>query len=151
MLGVFLLPTFTRKGLECQELLIPCDGVHVCTNQTSVNTLIRKSFGRNGVRTHVNYKGKNPLHRSVKGGSYLQCCVRQDSEPNTLPTELSPKRDRSVLFLWAFVESYRFIETSTAKSVFLWYRSKTKVHLFCKFRMTFTRTEGMYISSVSLE
>ena len=32
MLGVFLLPPFTRLGHECQHLLSPCDGMHVCTD-----------------------------------------------------------------------------------------------------------------------
>ena len=30
-LGVLLLPTFTHLGHECQDLLSPCDGMHVCT------------------------------------------------------------------------------------------------------------------------
>ena len=30
MLGRFLLPTFTRPGHECQDLLSPCDGMRVC-------------------------------------------------------------------------------------------------------------------------
>ena len=32
MLGVFLLPAVTRLGHECQDLLCPCDGMHVCTD-----------------------------------------------------------------------------------------------------------------------
>ena len=32
----------------------------------------------------------------------------------------------------------QFIETSTTKRVFLWYRSQRDVNLFCKIRMTFT-------------
>ena len=32
MLGVFLLRAFTRPGHECQDLLSPCDGMHVCTD-----------------------------------------------------------------------------------------------------------------------
>ena len=44
MLGVFLLPAFTRLGHECQALLSTCDGMHVCTDKTSVHTLIGKSF-----------------------------------------------------------------------------------------------------------
>ena len=28
MLGVFLLPAFTRLGHECQDLLSPCNGMH---------------------------------------------------------------------------------------------------------------------------
>ena len=31
MLGVFLLPEFTRLAYECQDLLSPCDGMYVCT------------------------------------------------------------------------------------------------------------------------
>ena len=49
VLGVFLLPAFTRLGHECQDLLSPCDEMHVCTDYTSVYTLIRKGFGGNGV------------------------------------------------------------------------------------------------------
>ena len=30
MLGVFLLPAFTNLGHECQDLLSPSDGMHVC-------------------------------------------------------------------------------------------------------------------------
>ena len=32
VLGVFLLPAFTRLGHERQDLLSPCDEVHVCTD-----------------------------------------------------------------------------------------------------------------------
>ena len=32
VLGVFLLPAFTRLGHECQDLLSPCDEKHVCTD-----------------------------------------------------------------------------------------------------------------------
>ena len=30
--GVFLLPAFTRLGHERQDLLSPCDEMHVCTD-----------------------------------------------------------------------------------------------------------------------
>ena len=89
MLGVFLLPAFTHLGHECQDLLSCCDGKHVCTDKTSVYTFIRKSLGGgNGVRTHVNSKGKSSLLEKIlpRGGSNLQCCTEQDSEPSTLPT-----------------------------------------------------------------
>ena len=49
VLGVFLLPTFTHLGHEHQDLLSLCDEMHVCTDYTSVYTLIRKSFWGNGV------------------------------------------------------------------------------------------------------
>ena len=45
MLSVLLLPAFTRLGHESQELWSLCDGVRVCTDYTSVYTLIRKSLG----------------------------------------------------------------------------------------------------------
>ena len=32
LLGVFLLPAFTRLGHECQDLLSPCDEMHMCTD-----------------------------------------------------------------------------------------------------------------------
>ena len=32
MLGVFLLLAFTCLGHECQDLLSPYDGMHVCTD-----------------------------------------------------------------------------------------------------------------------
>ena len=43
MLGVF--HPFTRLGHECQDLWSPCDGMHMCTDQTSLYTLARKSLG----------------------------------------------------------------------------------------------------------
>ena len=39
-----------------------------------------------------------------------------------------------------FCQLPRFIETRTTNSAFLWYRSQRDVHLFCKFRTTFTWT-----------
>ena len=59
MLGVLLLPAFTHLGHECQDLLSLCNGMHVCTNWTSVYTLIERVLG-NEVRTQVNSKGKIP-------------------------------------------------------------------------------------------
>ena len=32
VLGAFLLPAFTRLGHERQDLLSPCDEMHVCTD-----------------------------------------------------------------------------------------------------------------------
>ena len=42
----------------------------------------------NGVRTHVDSKGKNPLCHRPRGGSNPQCYIMQDSKPNTPPAEL---------------------------------------------------------------
>ena len=45
----------------------------------------------NGVRTHVNPKGKIPSTRKKfpRGGSNAWHCIKQASEPNTLPTSYS--------------------------------------------------------------
>ena len=32
MLNVVLVSVFTRLGHKCQDLLSPCDGMHVCTD-----------------------------------------------------------------------------------------------------------------------
>ena len=57
---LFSLPAFTGLGHECQDLWSPCNGMHVCTDCTLVFTLYQKEFWGNGVRTHVNSKGKLP-------------------------------------------------------------------------------------------
>ena len=62
MLGVFLLPAFTSLGHECQDLLSPCDGMHVCTDWTLVYTLTGKSFEEMGSENMLTPRGKNPLH-----------------------------------------------------------------------------------------
>ena len=56
--------------------------------QTRPRFIFSSEVWGNGVRTHVNSKGKNPLYRGLRGGSNPHRCVTQDSEPNTLPTEL---------------------------------------------------------------
>ena len=37
---------------------------------------------------HVNSKGKIPLYWKLRGGLNRRCCIMQNSEPNTLLTEL---------------------------------------------------------------
>ena len=95
---------------ECQDLLSPYDEMHVCTDQTSVYSLIRKSFGGNGVRTLVNSKGKITSTRKIllRGCLNPQRCIKQDSEPNTLPTELLQPLirvvgNRTVYLKWSFL------------------------------------------------
>ena len=50
-----------------------------------------KEFWRNGVRTHVNSKGKIPSSGNILlgGGSNPRCCIKQNSKPNTLPMSYS--------------------------------------------------------------
>ena len=94
VLGVFLLSAFTRQGHERQDLLSPCDEMHVCTDWTSVYTLIRTSIGGNGVWTHVNSKGKIPSTENVpRGGSNPRRCGQR---AQALPTELFRPRVWSI-------------------------------------------------------
>ena len=44
VLGMILLLAFTCLGHEYQDLLGPCNGMHVCTYWILVYTLIRKSL-----------------------------------------------------------------------------------------------------------
>ena len=83
---------FTHLGPEFQDLLNLCDRMHLCTDKTSIYTLIPKSAW-NGVRTHVNSKEKIPLPLKKKKillreRSNPRHCIKQDSDPTTLPTEL---------------------------------------------------------------
>ena len=83
MLGVFLLSAFTRLGHEHRDLLSPCDGM---TRPRFI--LLPKRVSGNDVRTHVNIRGKKTVYRRLTGGLNPRRCNTQDSEPNTLPTEL---------------------------------------------------------------
>ena len=75
-LGVFWLPAFTNLGHECQDLLSLCREMHACIDWTRVYNLIQKSLLGNGVQTHANSKGKNPLHwKAPQGGSNPWCCI----------------------------------------------------------------------------
>ena len=78
-----------------------------------------KGFWGNGVKTHVNSKGKIPSTGKIlqRGGSNPRRCYKQDSEPNTLPTSYSCPTPLpsplcltffSVLFLVCFFLSFFF-------------------------------------------
>ena len=117
MLGVILLPAFTRLGHECQDLLSPCDGMHnICAYTRprfilSSERVVLLCFvfvlfflfcfvfvvgggGGGGVRTYVNSKGKIPSTGKIllRGGSNPRRCIKQDREPKTLPTSYSGRR-----------------------------------------------------------
>ena len=88
MLGVFLSPVFTRLGHECQDLLRLCNGMHRLELGLYSHP---KELWWNGVRAHVNSKGKIPSTGKIllRGGSNPYRCIKQDSEPTTLPTSYS--------------------------------------------------------------
>ena len=66
MLDVYLLLAFTCPGHECQDFLRLCDVMHVCTDKTSVYTLIRKSFGETEIETMLTPRGKSLLHQAQR-------------------------------------------------------------------------------------
>ena len=90
VLGKFLFPVFKVicPKHECQDLLSPRDGIHMYAQTGPPFILSPERVQGNGVRTHVNSKQKIPSTRQHCAGSNLQCCIMQDSKPNTLPTEL---------------------------------------------------------------
>ena len=92
-----LLSAFTCLGHECWDLLSLCDGMHASTDYTSVYTVIQRSLGGNGVRTHVDSKGKIRSAGKIlpRGGLNPRCCIKQDSQPNTLPMSYSSPRPKS--------------------------------------------------------
>ena len=73
-----------------------------------------KEFLGNGVRTHVNSRGKIPSTWIffLRGGSNLWHCIRQDSEPNTLPTGYSSP----LLWISPSLSCVRDFETCTEEA-----------------------------------
>ena len=63
MLDVFLLLALIPEGHEYQDLQSECDGMHVCTDKTSVYILIRKSKER-GQKLCL-FQGKNPFNQTA--------------------------------------------------------------------------------------
>ena len=67
MPGVFLLPAFIHLGHEYQDLLSPCDGMHVAQTRPGF-ILSSERVLENGVRTHVNSMGKISSIRGSEQG-----------------------------------------------------------------------------------
>ena len=94
MLGVFSLPAFTRRGHECRHLLSPCDG-YACVHRLDPGLHSHPKVGGRGgggeltltPLTHINSKGKIPSTGIIvlRGESNPRRCIKQNSEPNTLP------------------------------------------------------------------
>ena len=71
ILGVFLLPVFIFQEQECQDLLSPCNGMHVCIGYTSVYTRIQKSFWGRELEPMLTPKEKIP---STEGSGKGRTC-----------------------------------------------------------------------------
>ena len=134
MLGIFLLPLFTHPGHECQDLLSLCDGMHVCTDETSVYTLIQKS-SREWSQNPCELQGKSPLNRRVRRGSNPQCHIMQSSEPNTLQT---------VLFwpLNTFIQIHTHTLIHTHTHTHLYTQENTHKHTHTQNKNTHTQTHA---------
>ena len=88
MLDVFLFPSSTCLRHERQESV----RWNACMHRPDLRLYSHlKEFWGNGVGTHVNSKGKIPSTRKLlpRGGWNPWCCIKQDSEPNTLPRSCS--------------------------------------------------------------
>ena len=85
MLGVFLLLAFTHLGHECQNLFVGWN--RMCAQIRPWFILIQKSIGWMKSAPRLTPR-KNPLYRKLRGGSNPHRWIMQDSEANTLLTEL---------------------------------------------------------------
>ena len=77
-----------------------------------------KALLGNGVRTHINSKGKNPLYRKKilpRRGSNPRHCIKQNSELNTLPTSYSapppPPSPQELVRVLPFMETRVCLDT----------------------------------------
>ena len=75
-----------------------------------------KEFWGNGVRTHANSKGKIPSTRKILlRGPNLRRCIKQDSEPNTLPKSYSAPHDYSVCLFVGCLTSQQHASVSQGR------------------------------------
>ena len=86
VLGVFLLPAFTRLGHECQDLFESVRW-NACVHRLDLGLYSHpKEFWGNGVWTHVNSKGKIPSTGKCPQRSIEPATLWQRAQ--ALPTEL---------------------------------------------------------------
>ena len=95
MIGVFLLPAFTRLGHLFESMR--CNAC-VCRLDLGLYSHPKEFLG-NGVKTHVNSRGKIPSTRRnlVIRGSNPQGCIKQDSDPDTLSIAYSGPQNSSIM------------------------------------------------------
>ena len=85
MLGVFLLSALTHLGYERQDLLSPFECM--CT-QTKPRFILssERVWGKES-KLMLTPREKSPLPKILPGGGWNpRRCIKEDSEPNTLPT-----------------------------------------------------------------
>ena len=82
MLGMLLLPAFTRLGHVWKSGSLESVRWNVCVHRHDLSLYShRKDFWGNGVRAHDNSKGKNPLYRRLRGGSNPRHCMTRIASP----------------------------------------------------------------------
>ena len=92
-LGVFLLPAFTRPGHECQDLLSPCNGMHMCTDGISVYTRIRKNLGGTESETMLTPREKIPSTGGREEVRTRDTASRRTASPTHYRLSYSRPRD----------------------------------------------------------
>ena len=107
MLGMFLLPAFTRLGHECQDLWVRAMECMSAQTRTRLILSSERVLGRRrgggggggkgggGVRTNVDAEGKITCTGISEEGGKPRRCIMQDSEPNTLLSYSGPARTLS--------------------------------------------------------
>ena len=65
---VFILLAFICLGHESQDLLNPCDGMHVCTDWISLHILIQKSLYGMALEPMFTAQEKSPLLEGSEQG-----------------------------------------------------------------------------------
>ena len=104
MLGVFLLPAFTHLGHEHQDLFSLCDGIHVFTDSHP------KEFLRNGVRTHINSKGKVPSTRSSEEDRNFDTASSRTASPTHYRLNYSGPHSNII------IQTYKWLSNAMCQS-----------------------------------
>ena len=102
MLGVFLLPAFTRLGHECQDLLSSCDEMHVHRLDLGLHSHPREILG-NGVRTYVNSMRKIPSTRGSEKSRSIDAASRRTASPTHYQLSYSGPYEIHVYVFWEYV------------------------------------------------
>ena len=88
LLGVFLFASIHPSRTQMSGPFVSVSW-NACVHRLGLGLHSHpKQFLGNGVQTHINSKGKIPStgKNLLRGGWNPQHCIKQDSEPNTLPT-----------------------------------------------------------------
>ena len=101
MLGVCLLPAFTRLGHECQDLLESVRW-NVCVHRLDLGLYShqKRVLGEMESEPMLTPRAKIPSTRKIlpRGGSNPRRCIKQGSDPDTLPTSYFGARPNPYIY-----------------------------------------------------